>query len=192
MYSFERDDNNSFSYISRLYNVYEGDDRESPVTSLVVGYDDNLDQYFVCYWSGESFNLEYGHYPDKCIETWIEVMNEFIVLFENIFDKSDIIEENHYTRERIEGMPELTREDLLYYVGSCTFDEDIDCPCVLDENDCVIDEAIQKEYLVPRYYESDEDTEMLEYDRDEFLDFAMLNEITESMYFTINFNEINK
>ena len=191
MYSFERNDNNSFSYISRLYDVYEGDDRESPITSLVVGYDENMNQYFVCYWSAEAFNSEYGHYPDKSIETWKEVMNEFIALFELIFDKSDVIQEGHFTAKKIEEMPELTRENLLYYVGSCTFDEDIDCPCVLDEHDCVIDEAMQKEYLVPRYYESDEDCEMLEYDKEEFLDFVILNEITESMYLIINFYEMN-
>ncbi len=191
MYSFERDDKDSFAYISRIYNVYDGDDRTSPILALVAGYDEVMDKYFVCYLAAENFKSRHNHYPDRSIDTWKEIMNEFIVLFECMFDKTDLLEENHYTRERIEEMPELTRENLLYYVGSCDYDEIRELPIVIDDADSVADEAIQKKYLIPAYYEESFNSGMVEYNEDEFLQFIIDEEYTESMYFTIDFNKIN-
>ncbi len=191
MYSFERNDRNSFAYSSRVYDVFEGDDRTSPILSLVVGYDQIMNEYFVCYLATEPFNSDYGHYPDRSINTWQEVMSEFIMLFECVFDKTDIIQENHFTKERIEEMPDLTRDNLLYYSSSCDYDEIKETPIVIDENECVINVAIEREYLIPAYFEKDNETDMSEYTPDNFLKFIESNHYTESMYFTIDFDELN-
>lgn len=190
MYSFERDDKDSFAYISRIYSVYDGDDRTSPILALVAGYDKEMNKYFICYLAIENFNSRHGHYPDRSIDTWQEVINEFIILFEHVFDKTDLIDENHYTQEAIDSMPELTRENLLYYASSCEYDYDVELPQVIDSMEYTVDEAIQKRYLIPAYFEDEE--KYVEYFEPEFIDYIYNYDYVESMYFTINFNEINK
>ena len=63
MYSFIRNDKHSFTEWSRIYDVYNGDGEIE--TSLVVGYDQTINEYFICYHAIERFNDYYGYISMK-------------------------------------------------------------------------------------------------------------------------------
>ena len=60
MYSFIRNDKHSFTEWSRVYDVYNNYGEIE--TSLVVGYDQTISEYFICYHAVERFSEKWYQY----------------------------------------------------------------------------------------------------------------------------------
>ena len=154
MYSFIRNDKHSFTEWSRVYDVYNGDGELE--TSLVIGYDQTISEYFICYHAIESFKNYYGYYPKDSTLLWIDIMLEFIDVFENAWDASDVIDENCILNPA--KMPKLTRDKLYYYLPECNNYNYVDeCPRYEIENEDYIDELLITKCLVPYKFEGNSD-----------------------------------
>lgn len=162
MLTFIRNDQSSFNNNSRVYDVY--DEANELLTQIVIGYDSELNKYFVCYYALQNFYDANERYPERNIVFWSELINDFIFAFENLFDKVDLIKDSYLYN--LSGLPELKKENLYYWVGSCYYDSDINLPQSVDEEEWYIDELLQQECLIPVAYEYED--EYKDYDIDDF------------------------
>lgn len=152
MLTFIRNDQRSFSYSSRVYDVY--DETNELLTQIVIGYDSELAKYFICYYSLQNFYDANERYPQRDIIFWLELINDFIFVFENLFDKADLIKDS--SRFNLSTLPELRKENLYYWIGSCYYDQDENLPQSVDEEEWYLDELLQQECLIPMVYEYDD------------------------------------
>lgn len=190
MYSFIRNDKHSFAEWSRVYDVYNNYGEIE--TSLVVGYDRIINKYFICYHAIESFNSYYNKYPADSELLWMDIMLEFIEVFENAWDITDIIIDDYvYNANKI---PKLKRENLYYYLPSC-FDYNYidDCPRYELDNEKYIDELLATKCLVPFMYEGnydEEDEDIYPYTADDLYGYIEEYDHVEAIYCNIDFNTI--
>ena len=190
MYSFIRNDKHSFAEHSRVYDVYNSDGEIE--TSLVVGYDDIINKYFVCYHAIERFYDYHNEYPADSELLWMDIMLEFIEVFENAWDITDIITDDcAYNANKI---PKLKRENLYYYLSACDdYNHVDDCPRYESDNEEYIDELLVTKCLVPFMFEGnldENDDELYQYTADEFCEYIEECERVESIYCNIDFNTI--
>lgn len=191
MYSFIRNDKHSFVEHSRVYDVYNSDGEIE--TSLVVGYDSEvINKYYVCYRAIESFNACYDKYPTDSELVWMDIMLEFIEVFENAWDITDIVTDNYvYNANKI---PKLKRENLYYYLPACyDYNHVDDCPRYESDNEEYIDELLITECLVPFMFEGnldENDDQLYQYTTDEFNEYIEEYDCVESIYCDIDFNRI--
>lgn len=164
MLTFIRNDQRSFNCNSRVYDVY--DETNELLTQIVIGYDSEIVKYFICYYSLQNFYDANERYPERNITFWSELINDFIFVFENLFDKADLVQSPR--SYNFSELPELKRENLYYWIGSCYYDTDEDLPQSVDEEEWYIDELLQQECLIPMVYEYD--CKYKDYDPCEFRD----------------------
>jgi hypothetical protein len=122
----------------------------------------------------------------------MDIMLEFIEVFENAWDITDIITDDCvYNANKI---PKLKRENLYYYLSACdNYNYVDDCPRYELDNEEYIDELLVTKCLVPFMFEgnSDEnDDELYQYTADEFCEYIEECERVESIYCNIDFDTI--
>ena len=188
MYSFIRNDKHSFTEWSRIYDVYNEDGEIE--TSLVVGYDQTLSEYFVCYHAIERFHDYYGHYPKDSALLWIDIMLEFIDAFENAWDASDVISENCILNPA--KMPKLTRDKLYYYLPDCSGYNYVDeCPRYEMAEEDYIDELLITKCLIPYKFEGSSevnDDEIYPFTEEDYNEYIDECDCVDSIYCKIDFN----
>jgi hypothetical protein len=178
MYSFIRNDNNSFSDYSRIYEVY--DDNEL-VTCLVFGLDKTLNKYFICqlgdYVLYNKYNLTESEVDSNKI---ILSIYEFLNLL-SILDPSDFI-----IKEGID-LSELTIDNTVIYISDIEpyGIEGLRTP--YEYSNYLLDNYI----IEPMYYEDLVEDKYEDYD---YIDIKELYEETTypdiSLYCSINYNKL--
>lgn len=185
MLTFIRNNQRSFNANSRVFDVY--DEFNMLQTQVVVGYDSRLHKYYLCYYSIESFYEHNDRYPAKDIFFWSELINDFIFAFENLFDKIDLIRDSRTFD--MTTLPELKRENLYYWVGACYYDEDLEMPQMVNEEEWYLDELLQNDCLIPMIYEYED--EYKDYDYKEFEeDYNLQEEAIDGVLCDIDYDKI--
>ena len=123
-YSFIKNDKNSFSDLSRVYDVYYTDCPDTVITAIVIGYNSPLEKYFVTM-LGENllegrYDLNYNSIGEA---TFIEILYEFFELIP-LMTKDDV--QNGYYNP-IE-MATLEKQNIILYSSEMMpyYDEDLD------------------------------------------------------------------
>ena len=107
MYSFIRNDNNSWSSYSRLYEVY---DNNELITCLVFGYDKILNKYFLCQLGNYMLSDKYDLTEEKIDSNkTLTAMYQFLSL-SFLLDTSDILSAN------INNLPDITIDNIYIYI----------------------------------------------------------------------------
>lgn len=172
MYSFIRNDKNSFMESSRVYEVY--DESHKLLTCLVVGYDFHLDKYYICQCGQYILENVYQLNQDE-IKPLITINAIYLLInLLTLLDVTDIVNKKYQ-----EEYPDITPENFILYISSVEpkeYNDEIDeyegiyAECDYDQalldNDIAIPEFIENcnaddDYIIFDYYEL---TELYLYD----------------------------
>lgn len=176
--SFIRNDKDRFRNKCTIYDIF--DDNEL-LTSIVVGYDKNINKFYLTYLAYITFFDKYKKEQDRSFSTWRKIILEFIDLFENVFTKEDIV----YNKSN-EITIDLTRDNVLYYISELGFDEDKYEIYATDNGEQYLNDLLNDDYLQPVYI-SDID-EYIDYNIDVAADIYYNTDTIDSIYAKINYD----
>ena len=111
-YKFINADNN-FMKSSTVYNVYDNDD--TPITSIVVGYDAMSNIFYFTEYRGGSRSYNMNHIQN--IEELINILYDFSQLFEYM-DYTDIFSDISAYEDYRDIVPLISKNKLYIYDGS--------------------------------------------------------------------------
>lgn len=108
-YSFVRNDENSFSSISRVYEVYKG---EELITCLVIGIDSMLDKYFITMLGDNMLSSKYGlDYDSISSIEFVAVLYDFFNNAIDFFTREDLVPDDTF----YEKFVPLKRYNFVFY-----------------------------------------------------------------------------
>ena len=105
--------NNNFMRSSTVYNVYDNDD--TPITSIVVGYDATNNIFYFTEYRGGSRSCNMNNIQN--IEEFINILYNFSQLFEYM-DYTDIFSDISVYEDYIDIVPPISKNKLYIYDGS--------------------------------------------------------------------------
>lgn len=123
-FTFIKNDKNSFNNFSRIYEVYDYDNKDSLRTALVIGYIFKIKKYYITTLGAESLSYNYSLEKDNITTTeFVAILQEFFNIIEFI-DPSDFIIDKTVL---IDCVP-LQKENFITYVADVEpyYNEDID------------------------------------------------------------------
>jgi hypothetical protein len=123
-FTFIKNDKYSFNRFSRVYEVYDNDNKDSLKTVLVIGYISRIKKYYIATLGSESLSYVYGLSNDNItITEFVTILQEFFNIIEFIEPDDFIIDKTLLT----ECVP-LLKENFITYVAEVEpyYNEDID------------------------------------------------------------------
>lgn len=190
-YSFIKNDDTSFSDLSRVYDVCYMDCPDTVITALVIGYNSALEKYFITM-VGENllernYDLDYDSIGEA---TFIEILYEFFELLP-LMSKDDV--QNGYYFQP--DMVELKKENIVLYSSEMMpyYDEDLDeYTGIYSEDDKHTNYLLDNNIIEPAFIEDYEKDEYVSCSSEDVLE--KLNFITEGhdIYYEFDFLRLEK
>jgi hypothetical protein len=123
-FTFIKNDKNSFNNFSRVYEVYDYDNKDSLRTALVIGYISRIKKYYITTLGAESLRFNYD------LERDIVTTTEFVAILQEFFNIVEFIDPGDFIIDKtilIECVP-LQKENFLTYVTEVEpyYNEDIE------------------------------------------------------------------
>lgn len=123
-FTFIKNDKNSFNNFSRVYEVYDYDNKDSLRTALVIGYIYRINKYYITTLGTESLRYNYD------LERDIVTTTEFVAILQEFFNIVEFIDPSDFITDKavlIECAP-LLKENFITYVTEVEpyYNEDID------------------------------------------------------------------
>lgn len=123
-FTFIKNDKNSFNNFSRVYEVYDYDNKDSLRTALVIGYIYRINKYYITTLGTESLRYNYD------LERDIVTTTEFVAILQEFFNIVEFIDPSDFITDKavlIECVP-LLKENFITYVTEVEpyYNEDID------------------------------------------------------------------
>ena len=188
-FTFIKNDKNSFNNFSRVYEVYDYDNKDSLRTALVIGYIYKIKKYYITTLGDESLRYNYD------LERDIVTTTEFVAILQEFFNIVEFIDPSDFITDKtvlIDCVP-LQKENFVTYVTEVEpyYNEDIDAydgSLVTYEDDnarYLMDEGI---FNVSTMY-NDLDDEYEPYDYAKFKEYWFETSDTE-IYCEIDFDKL--
>lgn len=188
-FTFIKNDKNSFNNFSRVYEVYDYDNKDSLRTALVIGYIYRIKKYYITTLGAESLRYNYD------LERDIVTTTEFVAILQEFFNIVEFIDPSDFIADKIvliDCVP-LQKENFVTYVTEVEpyYNEDIDAydgSLVTYEDDnarYLMDEGI---FNVSTMY-NDLDDEYEPYDYAKFKEYWFETSDTE-IYCEIDFDKL--
>ena len=188
-FTFIKNDKNSFNNFSRVYEVYDYDNKDSLRTALVIGYIYKIKKYYITTLGAESLRYNYD------LERDIVTTTEFVAILQEFFNIVEFIDPSDFITDKtvlIDCVP-LQKENFVTYVTEVEpyYNEDIDAydgSLVTYEDDnarYLMDEGI---FNVSTMY-NDLDDEYEPYDYAKFKEYWLETSDTE-IYCEIDFDKL--
>ena len=188
-FTFIKNDKNSFNNFSRVYEVYDYDNKDSLRTALVIGYIYKIKKYYITTLGAESLRYNYD------LERDIVTTTEFVAILQEFFNIVEFIDPSDFIADKtvlIDCVP-LQKENFVTYVTEVEpyYNEDIDAydgSLVTYEDDnarYLMDEGI---FNVSTMY-NDLDDEYEPYDYAKFKEYWFETSDTE-IYCEIDFDKL--
>lgn len=123
-FTFIKNDKNSFNNFSRVYEVYDYDNKDSLRTALVIGYIYKIKKYYITTLGAESLRYNYD------LERDIVTTTEFVAILQEFFNIVEFIDPSDFITDKtvlIDCVP-LQKENFVTYVTEVEpyYNEDID------------------------------------------------------------------
>jgi hypothetical protein len=123
-FTFIKNDKYSFNRFSRVYEVYDYDNKDSLRTALVIGYISRIKKYYITTLGAESLRFNYD------LERDIVTTTEFVAILQEFFNIVEFIDPGDFIIDKtilIECVP-LQKENFLTYVTEVEpyYNEDIE------------------------------------------------------------------
>jgi hypothetical protein len=159
-FTFIKNDKYSFNRFSRVYEVYDNDNKDSLKTVLVIGYISRIKKYYIATLGSESLSYVYGLSNDNItITEFVTILQEFFNIIEFIepddfiIDKTLLtdcipLQKENFLTYIVEAEP-YYNEDIEAYDGSIVTYEDDNARYLMDEgifNISVMYNGINDEY----------------------------------------------
>ena len=158
IYSFVRNDENSFSSISRIYEVYRNNEI---ITCLVVGIDCELNKYFVTILGDNLLSRRYNlEYDDMSTTEFVVILYEFLEYVLPLSSYEDFISNEYLRNGRIVSnkFVPVIKDNFVFYSSSIEpyYNEDLgeyDGVYALDDphTNFLLDEGIITPTLIEDY-----------------------------------------
>ncbi len=123
-FTFIKNDKKSFNRYSRVYEVYDYDNRSPLRTVLVIGYISRINKYYVTILGSESLSYDYDLDKDNIGTTeFVTILQEFFNIIE-FTDPDDFI----IDKTLLTDCTPLQKENFLTYIAEAEpyYNEDID------------------------------------------------------------------
>lgn len=123
-FTFIKNDGNSFNKFSRVYEVYDYDNKDSLRTALVIGYIYKIKKYYITTLGTESLRYDYDLERDNITTIdFVAILQDFFNVIE-FMDPSDFITDKTLLTDCVP----LQKENFLTYVADVEpyYNEDID------------------------------------------------------------------
>jgi hypothetical protein len=189
-FSFIKNDGNSFSYYSRVYEVYNYDEERYLRTALVIGYLPSIEKYYITMLGDSPLDSHYNLEPnDISTEEFVSILKEFFNFLDFMEPKDFIID-----RAALIDCASLTRENFLAYVSEVElyFNEDIeDYDGIVTYNDPHSNYLMDEDIFIPSIMCNDSTEEYEPYDYNIFSDY-WLNSDSIEFYCEIDFDKLYK
>jgi hypothetical protein len=123
-FTFIKNDKYSFNRFSRVYEVYDNDNKDSLKTVLVIGYISRIKKYYIATLGSESLSYVYGLSNDNITIT------EFVTILQEFFNIIEFIEPDDFIIDKtlLTDCVPLRKENFITYVAEVEpyYNEDID------------------------------------------------------------------
>ena len=187
-FSFIKDDGNSFSCYSRVYEVYNHDEERYLRTALVIGYLPGIEKYYITMLGDGPLDSNYNLEPnDISTEEFISILKEFFNFLEFMDPNDFIIDETLL----INCIP-LKMENFLAYVSEVElyFDEELeDYDGIVTYSDPHSNYLMDEDIFIPYIMCNDSTEEYEPYDYNIFSDYWLDGEGVE-FYCEIDFDKL--
>ena len=189
-FSFIKDDKHSFSYHSRVYEVYNYDEERRLRTALVIGYLPSIEKYYITMLGDGPLWSNYSLEPND-IST-----EEFISIYKEFFNYLEFMEPNDFIIDRtvLTDCVSLKRENFLAYVSEVElyFNEDLDeYDGIVTYDDTHSNYLMDEDVFIPSIMFNDSTEEYEPYDYNTFSDY-WLNDESIEFYCEIDFDKLYK
>ena len=189
-YSFTISDENSFSLLSRVYEVHDTRNKKQK-TAFVIGYDAALEKYFITLLGDgpllKSYNLTID---DITTAEFTEMLYEFFNDILPFMSLEDLITDKTYTVQ----CPSLTKDNFVVYVSDIEpyYMEDTDeYEGIQSTTDHHSNFLMDIDVLIPAFIEDTDNEEYIPYDFNSFIDIYYDNSEIE-LYCDINYDLLEK
>jgi hypothetical protein len=123
-FTFIKNDKYSFNRFSRVYEVYDNDNKDSLKTVLVIGYISRIKKYYIATLGSESLSYVYGLSNDNITIT------EFVTILQEFFNIIEFIEPDDFIIDKtlLTDCVPLRKENFITYVAEVEpyYNEDIE------------------------------------------------------------------
>ena len=187
-FSFIKNDGNSFSHYSRVYEVYNHDEERYLRTALVIGYLPAIEKYYITMLGDSPLDYHYNLEPNSITtEEFISILKEFFNFLEFVEPKDFIIDEI-----TLINCAHLKRENFLAYVSEVElyFNEELeDYDGLVTYNDPHSNYLMDEDIFIPNIMCNDSTEEYEPYDYNTFSDY-WLNTDSVEFYCEIDFDKL--
>lgn len=187
-FSFIKNDGNSFSYFSRVYEVYNYDEERYLRTALVIGYLTGIEKYYITMLGDGPLDSNYNLDPnDISTEEFMSILKEFFNFLEFMEPKDFIIDET-----TLINYAHLKRENFLAYVSEVEpyFNEELeDYDGIVTYSDPHSNYLMDEDIFIPSIMCSDSTNKYESYDYNTFSDYWLDDESVE-FYCEIDFDKL--
>lgn len=188
-FSFIKNDGNSFSYFSRIYEVYNYDEERYLRTALVIGYLTGIEKYYITMLGDGPLDSNYNLDPnDISTEEFMSILKEFFNFLEFMEPKDFIIDET-----TLINCAHLKRENFLAYVSEVEpyFDEELEDydGGIVTYSDPHSNYLMDEDIFIPSVMCNDSTEEYEPYDYNTFSDYWLDDESVE-FYCEIDFDKL--
>jgi hypothetical protein len=188
-YSFTISDANSFSILSRVYEVYDTREKKQK-TAVVIGYDAALEKYFITLLGDGPLSRSYDLTIDDITTTeFTEILYEFFNDILPFMSLEDIIDKT-YTLQ----CASLTKDNFVVYVSDIEpyYMEDTDeYEGIQSTTDHHSNFLMDIDVLIPAFIEDTDNEEYIPYDFNSFIDIYYDNSEIE-LYCDIDYDLLEK
>lgn len=187
-FSFIKNDENSFSYYSRVYEVYNYDEERYLRTALVIGYLPGIEKYYITMLGDGPLDCNYNLEPnDISTEEFISILKEF-------FNFLDFVEPSDFVIDRTASIDyaSLKKENFLAYVSEVEpyFNEELeDYDGIVTYSDPHSNYLMDEDIFIPYMMCNDSTEEYEPYDYNTFSDYWLDDESVE-FYCEIDFDKL--
>lgn len=187
-FSFIKNDGNSFSHYSRVYEVYNHDEERHLRTALVIGYLPAIEKYYITMLGDSPLDYHYNLEPNSI------TTEEFISILKEFFNFLEFMEPNDFIIDRaaLIDCASLTRENFLAYVSEVEpyFNEELeDYDGIVAYNDPHSNYLMDEDIFIPYMMCNDSTEEYEPYDYNTFSDYWLDDESVE-FYCEIDFDKL--
>ena len=187
-FSFIKNDGNSFSYYSRVYEVYNYDEERHLRTALVIGHLSDIEKYYITMLGDGPLDVNYNLEPNSIsTEEFISILKEFFNFLEFMEPKDFIIDETLLTY-----CTPLKMENFLAYVSEVEpyFNEELDdYDGIVTYSDPHSNYLMDEDVFIPYIMCNDSTEEYEPYDYNIFSDYWLNNDSVE-FYCEIDFDKL--
>ena len=187
-FSFIKNDGNSFSHYSRVYEVYNHDEERYLRTALVIGYLPAIEKYYITMLGDSPLDYHYNLEPNSI------TTKEFISILKEFFNFLEFMEPNDFIIDKaaLLDCDSLTRENFLAYVSEVDlyFNEELeDYDGLVTYNDPHSNYLMDEDIFIPNIMCNDSTEEYEPYDYNTFSDY-WLNTDSVEFYCEIDFDKL--